>query len=91
MPSGAKKGSVRNCSLSPLSRREGRKRNKSFPLQGGTQRDTSVTTWDQLMSLPAVENFCFFLPSLLLRGDRLQSLTDPIFAADEHLLVYVAS
>ena len=29
--------------------------------------------------------------SLLLRGDRLQSVTDPIFAADEHLLTLTLS
>ena len=44
----------------PPEQEGGKEKNKSFPLQGVTQRDTSVTTWDQLMSLPAVENFCFF-------------------------------
>ena len=65
MQSEAKKGSVTGYSLSPLSRREGRKRNKSFPLQGGRQSDTSVTTWAQLITCPSLQGkTCVSFPSL---------------------------
>ena len=47
-------------SISPLIRREGRKETKVFHSREGLSVTTSVTTWDQLLSLPAVENFCFF-------------------------------
>ena len=60
MPSGAKKGDGDGLEPLPPEQEGGKEKNKSFPQQGVTQRDTSVTTLDQLMSLPTVENFCLF-------------------------------
>ena len=75
-------------SISPLSRREGRKKQK-FSTSG---RDIS---WSHVVTLvsrcvpPCSGKLLFlFLPSLLLRGERLQSVTDPLFVPDGTTYIY---
>ena len=69
--SAAKMGSVRDYNLSPLSRREGRKKTKVFHCKEGHQLIPCCHTGVKLCHSLLWKTFVFFLPSFLLRGDRM--------------------
>ena len=73
----------------PPEQEGGREKTKVFHCREGHQLIPCCHTGVTLCHSLQWKTFVFFLPSLLLRGDRLQSVTDPIFTPEGTTYIYI--